>query len=860
MSNQIAGATNAIMRVSLVPDAFLRDALSFVITLSGMGLSCTNGCPVAFLSPIGSGVTASATISGTQVVTVTLSSTQTFAASESVSFQISNVTNPTASQPELRNVRAVVLSISSDVIASSDFGVLSPYFKGTLSNTSLVLSDAAVGVNSTSFHAQWDFSEFTIHTSSIEPSPVLLSFSFSPSTVIPVRTVSVIGVTFSHYAHSASFSNCSTANNTVSASVSWKETFQSITISLSNDINVTGTSSVVSCFVGFFFNSQTRKTGQFAAISTFNWLNQPIDINPRVPFSDIFLGKLHNASISLSSVVASDKSVLSISFYPSSVQYPVKTVSLSGVSFSQFVAESVVCYVHSVMVDRNVSCSSSPQSLSIAFLQSIPITVYGPVHCKIAGFLNPSSPSTTRDVVIATYDANLLPIDVGKSNFPAIFASQSLLAEVSLGTHAESSTTTVTVIFLVPQTSPSIGTVSIHLNSFLFAGVRDGKTACSNMNQSAATSFSGNRIVIAFNGTMELLNSSAPIQCQIAGVIISPYSGSNQESFTLESFDSNSSPLTFASGRTLGVTCKSGFFAINGACQQCLAGTYCVSNCSISSPCSVCPAGFYSIEASVACLPCPAGSFAAMTGKSVCDVCSPGSTSSTGSSSCVSSSAFYTAASWISSNPKVLLDLSLNHNHILDITGGNITVVSPADESPYLSGSSSTKLKFPATMISDNFTLIYVARFEGSTQRGIFQSCSSPSWVSAFHQGKSGVSVRPGCGLITENLNLHGSDWVVVTEQSSSVRTNGVHRTKSNISNCSYLQDSLCINVDEAQSSDFAIHTFMWFNTTLSIDQIMAVEALLMTQPRIWTPNRMQVKKNQKIRLQQTMSQYHRMH
>ena len=102
-------------------------------------------------------------------------------------------------------------------------------------------------------------------------------------------------------------------------------------------------------------------------------------------------------------------------------------------------------------------------------------------------------------------------------------------------------------------------------------------------------------------------------------------------------------------------------------------------------------------------------------------------------------------------------------------------------------------------------------------------------------------SVRPGCGLFTERVNLHGSDWVVVTEQVASVRTNGVQRSTANISSCLQPQDSLCINFDDSQSSDFAIQTLLWFNSTLSIDQIVALEALLLTQQKAWNPNRMQV-------------------
>ena len=94
---------------------------------------------------------------------------------------------------------------------------------------------------------------------------------------------------------------------------------------------------------------------------------------------------------------------------------------------------------------------------------------------------------------------------------------------------------------------------------------------------------------------------------------------------------------------------------------------------------------------------------------------------------------------------------------------------------------------------------------------------------------------------------MHAREWVVVTEQSASVRTNGVYRTKSNVSDCILPEDSLCINFHSNQSSDFAIQTVMWFNQTLSLDQIIVLEAALLTQRKFWTPNNMQVTKQQHV-------------
>jgi len=652
----------------------------------------------------------------------------------------------------------------------------------------------------------------------------------------------VTGVSYSNFVVAASLCNCSYFGTVVVASIQLSESFQSIALVLLQDLNATNSSFFISCSFGSFFNSQTRTKGNIVTLSTFTSSNQPLDIVSGIPFSDMFQGQLTNISVSLSSAAVLDKVVLSISFSPSSLEYAIKSVSVIGAEFSQFLAESAVCFQYPNKLNASATYASVSQSLLISFPQVIQIGAYGSLQCQIASFLNPTRAFNVRDVVIATYDSESFPVDVGSSKMPAIFISQALSPEVSLTTYAESTVSATIVKFTLSQASASSAFSSINLTSGLYAGVSSGVTVCSNLNRTGTSMYSSiNRITILFNGSVAVVNASAPVECQIAGVITAAYSGSNRVSITLEIFDSNLTPISYLSTTTFGVTCKPGFFAVNGACQYCVAGTYCTANCSNASPCAVCPMGSYSITGSSSCLYCPAGSFASSSGKSVCEVCPSGSTSATGSFTCIFADAFYTASSFSSSNPTRLLDLSPSRNDVVNISGNNITVMAPIDELPYLSVSSNTKIRFPSTMISGNFTLIYVARFEGSTQRSILQACSSSSWVSAFYQGNSGVSVRPICGLITESVNLHGSDWVVVTEQVTSLRTNGVQRTKANTSNCLQLQDSLCINFDETQSSDFAMQTLLWFNSTLSVDQIVVLEASLLTQQRAWNPNRMQV-------------------
>jgi hypothetical protein len=226
--------------------------------------------------------------------------------------------------------------------------------------------------------------------------------------------------------------NCSYFNTVFFASIQLSDSSQSISLVLLQDLNVTNTSFFISCSFGSFFNSQTRKNGNSATFSTFSSSNQPIDSISGVPYSDLFQGELSNVSVSLSSAATLDKVVLSISFYPSSLAYQIKSISVIGVEFSQFIGESTGCFQYPNMLYAISTYTSSSQSLLISFPEIIQIGTYGSLQCQISSFVNPTKAMNIRDVVVATYDADSLPVDVGKSQLPAFFASQALLTEVSL--------------------------------------------------------------------------------------------------------------------------------------------------------------------------------------------------------------------------------------------------------------------------------------------------------------------------------------------------------------------------------------------------------------------------------------------
>jgi hypothetical protein len=148
-------------------------------------------------------------------------------------------------------------------------------------------------------------------------------------------------------------------------------------------------------------------------------------------------------------------------------------------------------------------------------------------------------------------------------------------------------------------------------------------------------------------------------------------------------------------------------------------------------------------------------------------------------------------------------------------------------------------MKFPAGILpSAQYTLFYVARYNGPTRGRIFQGVGT-NWFSGFWDSKAGIAYHGSCLLISSSADLHGSDWVVGSDRSDSFRSNGVDRSVQN----SCLQfDRLAINAgaNSGQSSDFAIQSILVYNVKLSDADVQRVEAWLNTFQPAFTPANLQ--------------------
>jgi hypothetical protein len=156
-------------------------------------------------------------------------------------------------------------------------------------------------------------------------------------------------------------------------------------------------------------------------------------------------------------------------------------------------------------------------------------------------------------------------------------------------------------------------------------------------------------------------------------------------------------------------------------------------------------------------------------------------------------------------------------------------------------------MKFPAGILpSAQYTLFFVARYNGATRRRIFQGIST-NWLSGFWSNRAGLAYHTrDCRWITafEGADLHGSDWVLGSDRSDRFRSNGVGRT-ANVSNGCQAFDRLAINTGTTvteDGSDFAIQSVLVYSVKLSDAEVQRVEAWLNVLQPEFSPANLQVR------------------
>ena len=150
-------------------------------------------------------------------------------------------------------------------------------------------------------------------------------------------------------------------------------------------------------------------------------------------------------------------------------------------------------------------------------------------------------------------------------------------------------------------------------------------------------------------------------------------------------------------------------------------------------------------------------------------------------------------------------------------------------------------MKFPASVLPSEYTLFFVARYNGPNRGRIFQG-DDPNWLSGFWSGLAGVALHGSCSWTTNSqIDMHGYDWVIGADRSNSFRSNGVDRT-TNAACTGFSRLAINTGASPTESSDFAVQSVLVYNRKLSDAEVLRVEAWLTSLQRAFTPANLQVR------------------
>lgn len=179
----------------------------------------------------------------------------------------------------------------------------------------------------------------------------------------------------------------------------------------------------------------------------------------------------------------------------------------------------------------------------------------------------------------------------------------------------------------------------------------------------------------------------------------------------------------------------------------------------------------------------------------------------------------YTGESWTGSQ---WTDVSGSGNHVTTV-GGTVTT-STLNGLTTLTGTTATSMTWPTAILPSTYTLFHVTRYNGSSYQRIFQG-SGANWLSGFWSSRSGVAHH--MAWITPITNVHGTAWVLSTDQNALYRSNGTNRTNGTPGTPSNAR--LCINAGDfpGESSEWACGCVIVYNRTLTTNEIIQVETFL---------------------------------
>jgi hypothetical protein len=175
----------------------------------------------------------------------------------------------------------------------------------------------------------------------------------------------------------------------------------------------------------------------------------------------------------------------------------------------------------------------------------------------------------------------------------------------------------------------------------------------------------------------------------------------------------------------------------------------------------------------------------------------------------------YGGSSW---NSTQWTDLSGAGNHATIVRGSVKVSEAGFRGAPYIYGTTSDGIRFPAAILPATYTLFHVAKYNGATKGRIFDGVNGgiTNWLSGFHGAMAGKAYHNN--WITPQVDVHGSNWVFSTDQNALYRSNKVNRTIAAPGTPSYDQISINYGIFyTTEPSDWACAEVIVYNRTLTI-------------------------------------------
>lgn len=142
----------------------------------------------------------------------------------------------------------------------------------------------------------------------------------------------------------------------------------------------------------------------------------------------------------------------------------------------------------------------------------------------------------------------------------------------------------------------------------------------------------------------------------------------------------------------------------------------------------------------------------------------------------------------------------------------------------FLYGNIQAGIRLPAGLVTQDYTLIHLAKYNNGVKQRIFQGVTT-DWASGFYQGKAGVAYHNG--YITPAVDLYGYQWVVSSDQSSLYRAQSVDFTSGTPGTPSYDRIGLNYGFKTGEYSDWAVAEVLLYNRKLSATEMASVETYL---------------------------------